>query len=83
MKLNSAQFANAREFDAAVAASAVRADYYSTGELIPGHGYVEMMTDTGYRIVGGGFVPFVTVHPRPSVAGLVAFNDGTVYGGAR
>lgn len=57
--------------------------FYDSGEMIPGYGIVETMTDTGYRIVGGGFAPFVAVHPRPSVVGLVAFNDGSVYGGAR
>lgn len=56
--------------------------YFGSGDTIPDVGEVEMMTDTGYRLVDGTFVPFVKVHPRPSVVGLVTFDDGTRYGGA-
>lgn len=56
---------------------------YSAGQTIPGHGTVDRMTDTGYLLVDGGFVAYTTVHPRPAVAGLVTFSDGTMYGGAR
>lgn len=56
--------------------------YYSAGQTIPGHGTVDRMTDTGYLLVGGGFVAYVTVHPRPAVAGLVTFADGSQFAGA-
>lgn len=58
-------------------------NYHRSGDTIDGYGVVETMTETGYRLVNGGFVPFVVVHPRPSVVGLVAFSDGSTYGGAR
>lgn len=57
--------------------------FHSTGDHITGHGTVDRMTDTGYLLVGGGFVPFTVVHPRPAAVGLVTFSDGTTYGGAR
>lgn len=57
--------------------------YYRDGDEIPGVGTVLRMTDTGYMLEDGGFAPFLTVHPRPVVYGLVAFADGSVYGGAR
>lgn len=55
--------------------------YYRSTETIPGFGVVDMMTDTGYKLVGGGFAPFTKVHPQPAAAGLVIFSDGTRYGG--
>ena len=58
-------------------------NYFRSGETIPGFGVVDEMTSTGYLLVGGGFAPFTKVHPRPAVAGLVVFSDGTRYGGAR
>lgn len=57
--------------------------FFSTGSTIDGHGVVDEMTSTGYKLVGGGFVPFTVVHPRPAASGLVVFADGTRYGGGR
>lgn len=57
--------------------------YYREGDEIAGHGTVDRMTDTGYLLRDGGFAPFSVVHPRPAARGLVAFADGSVYGGAR
>lgn len=48
--------------------------YYLTGETIPGYGEVEMMTSTGYRLVGGAFVPFVRLAPPMPAEPLVSLD---------
>jgi hypothetical protein len=56
-------------------------NYYRKGDTIPDVGVVRALTETGYALVNGDFIPFTLVHHPQPAAGLVVFSDGTRYGG--